>query len=118
MRRRLKKFLQSYETIWALAWNTLLSRRVAGAATLLKKANLYPDILPALLDDYRYSVSVTYRSVLQVINIEEVIQYIANARIPGAFVECGTYTGGGQRLCASLHLAKRTPPATAALLGL
>lgn len=72
----------------------LVDRRVAAAETFLKEGNIYPNILPALLTDYRYSISVTHRSVLQVINLEEVIQYIANAKIPGAFVECGTFTGG------------------------
>jgi len=55
---------------------------------------LYPEVLPALVADYRYSILVTHRNVLQVINLEETIQYVASKGIDGAFVKCGTFTGG------------------------
>lgn len=85
-----KKFLKKFPGVRRF----LINRRVAEAEAFLREGNLYGDILPELIQDYRYSISVTHRGVLQVVNLEEVIQYVVQKGIKGAFVECGVYTGG------------------------
>jgi hypothetical protein len=94
MKNVFKKIVYKSPTLRSLVQGFLIDRRVADAEQFLRKGGLYPKILPEFMADYRYSISVTYRSVLQVANLEEVVQYIAAKNIPGAFVECGTFTGG------------------------
>ena len=86
----------------------LIKRRVTAAGKFLSDGGLYLDILPQLLNDYRYSIFVTHRRVTQVANLEEVIQYIAQKKIPGAFVECGTFTGGASAFALLSMLRNET----------
>jgi hypothetical protein len=90
----LKKLLGLNNGFRLLVKKFLVNRRTASAEAFLREGGLYLDILPALIADYRYSISVTHRGVLQVVNLEEVIQYIASRKVEGSFVECGTFTGG------------------------
>jgi O-methyltransferase len=94
IKNKLKKFIRSSDMLRPLAQKFLVNRRTVSARAFLEQGRLYLEILPELIADYRYSISTTYRSVLQVVNLEEVIQYIAGKKINGAFVECGTFTGG------------------------
>jgi hypothetical protein len=68
--------------------------RVARAHTFMRENYLYPAEVSAILGDYRYSISVTHRGILQVLNIEEAIKAVVAKKLSGAFVETGTFTGG------------------------
>lgn len=69
-------------------------RRVARARSFMRANYLYPAAREAILDDYAYALKAANRGVLQVLNIEEAVRHVASRGIPGAFVECGTFTGG------------------------
>jgi len=75
---------------------------------ILELANLYPDDRAAIVADYLYSIKVTHRGILQVVNLETVVRDIESRGIDGAFVETGTYTGGASAyaLRALLRLSK------------
>lgn len=72
----------------------LIRIRKRKALLFLQDNNLYPYDRNLIISDYIYSIKITYRSVLQVINIESAVRGISQRNIEGAFVEAGTYTGG------------------------
>jgi len=78
-----------------IAMRFIRKRRVHKAKHLLYLMDMFPrKEVNAIISDYRYSISRTYRNILQVTNIETVIRYIVSNKIPGGLVETGTYTGG------------------------
>ena len=77
-----------------MIYRILVNRRVKKAAQWMREGNLYPRELASFMADYRYAISVTYRNIIQVVNIEESIRYISEQKIPGCIVECGVFTGG------------------------
>jgi len=68
--------------------------RLRHASIILEAVNFYPEARAEILADYEYSIAITHRGIMQVLNIESMIRYIESANIEGAFVEAGTYTGG------------------------
>ena len=86
----------------------VIRSRVKREARILELGNLYPKDRDAIIADYIYSIKVTHRGILQVINLETAIRDIESRSIEGAFVETGTYTGGASAyaLRALLRLRK------------
>ncbi len=87
-------------------------QRVRRAAAILEAANLFPDSRSEIIEDYAYATSRTYRSIMQVINLESVLRYLEATGVEGAFVETGTYTGGASAyaLRALQRLRPSKPP--------
>lgn len=94
MKKLIKKVIGGNNRIGNAMRNALVEQRVASAKKFLEQNSIYTSILPDFIADYRYSILVTFRGVMQVVNLEEVVQYIGQKHIVGAFVECGTFTGG------------------------
>lgn len=64
------------------------------AARILGYIDWYPECRTSILEDYEYSIRITHRGLMQVLNLESAIRYIESRNIEGAFVETGTFTGG------------------------
>ena len=90
----LRKLLRKTPTLWNIAFRQLTSKRVAHARAFMERMYLYPHEREAILADYGYSISRTFRGLPQVLDIEEAVRSVAADGVDGAFVECGTYTGG------------------------
>jgi O-methyltransferase len=75
-------------------YSYLRRRRANRARRFLEFANLYPEAIDVIVRDYEYSIERDNRDIMQVVNIEECVRYIAREKIEGAFVETGVYTGG------------------------
>ena len=88
------------------------ANRVRRAAVTIKQGNFFPENHVEILSDYAYSIQVSHRGVMQIINLESVLRYVEDAQIPGAFVETGTYTGGASAyaLLALQRLRINKPP--------
>lgn len=76
----------------SLLHKLVINRRVAKARRFLQYGDIYPESLDSIIEDYRFSISRDYRSIMQVINLEESIRY--STGLDGAFVETGVFTGG------------------------
>jgi len=88
------KAIRKIKIFEAVLQSLLILARKRRALLFLNNNNLYPDDRNLIIRDYIYSIKITYRSVLQVVNIESVVRGIAQRNIDGAFVEAGTFTGG------------------------
>jgi len=69
-------------------------RRTANTKSIMSQLCLYPNESKLILEDYKYSIKNTHRSVLQILNIEDAIKQIKANNIEGSLVEAGMYTGG------------------------
>lgn len=56
-----------------------------------------------IVDDY------TMSSYQRMITLWQQVRYLDEARIPGCFVECGTWRGGSMGMMALAHLSQGTP---------
>ena len=85
----LKKFLRK-----SWIYKAVVKYRARKVRTALKLINIYPSEIDQIIDDYQYSISADYRTVMQVINLESCIKHVKATGVKGAFVETGTWTGG------------------------
>jgi len=81
------------------------------AGYIYDKLDFYPDNRDKILSDYSFSIKYTYRSIIQVLNLECLIRYCESENIEGCFVETGTFTGGASAyaLRALMRLRKDKP---------
>jgi O-methyltransferase len=111
-----KKFLQSLI-------NSLL--RPVGAE-LVRKVDVFHDLDPAIRQIYKQVEGVALGNPEGIFVLCEALAYLKKARVPGSFVECGVYRGGGSMAAAlmmrhlndtrDMHLYdtfEGMPPATA-----
>ncbi len=66
----------------------------------------YQDLDPAFIDIYQRCKHATMTSVERMYALYKAVEYIVDADIPGAFVECGVWRGGSVMLMAATLLAK------------
>ena len=64
------------------------------AKVILRRINVMAEDAEKIAKDYSYSIKENYRTLFQVINIENSIRHVKENNIKGAFVETGTWTGG------------------------
>jgi O-methyltransferase len=88
------KTIRKITVIEILLQSFLFRTRKKKALLFMKDHNLFPYDRNLIISDYMYSIKITFRSVLQVLNIESIVRAISQRNIKGAFVEAGTYTGG------------------------
>lgn len=89
-----KSGIRRVRPLHTLLYRALLRRRTAQARQFMETGGLYPDDRAAILRDYAYACTYTHRGIGQALNLEGLVRYVVGAEIPGAIVECGTYTGG------------------------
>lgn len=77
---------------------SIRKRRVCRAAAILEETNIFPESRAQIVADYAHSIARTYRGILQCVNLEAVLRSVEDTGVEGAFVETGTYTGGGKRI--------------------
>jgi O-methyltransferase len=92
--RSLKMSLKSFLKGTVLYSRFIVGKRARHARAFLKFANIYPESIDEIISDYAFSIERDYRQIMQVLNLEECVRYVVAEKIPGAFVETGTYTGG------------------------
>jgi O-methyltransferase len=89
-----RNWLRQYTYIDRIIMNIVRKHRLATAKRTLREINYYPEHRTSILEDYEYSIRITHRGLMQVLNLENVLRYIESRDIEGAFVETGTFTGG------------------------
>ena len=72
----------------------LVKYRVWTAKSVLQRINVFSPDAGEIANDYGYSISENYRTLMQVVNIEYCVRHVKQNNIEGAFVETGTWTGG------------------------
>ena len=82
----------------------LVKNRVREAEKIMLLANQYPTEKKEIINDYKYSIKFTNRSIFQVLNIESVLRYLNENSISGSLVEAGTFTGGCSAYILKAHM--------------
>lgn len=107
-----RHIVRSMPVVEKLLMNYIRGRRKNYAEQVLEAGNFYPAERAQILADYAYSTLNTHRGIMQVINLESVLRYVETFGIEGAFVECGTYTGGASAYALQALLRLRTDKPT------
>jgi hypothetical protein len=89
-----RQSLKRYKRLNSYIYQRLRHRRTVRGKRFMQIGDIFPEAIDEIVNDYWYACRHTHRAVTQVLNLESIIRYVIGGRINGAFVECGTYTGG------------------------